>query len=211
MEICREAEHHFLSLICLPEMISTLYRLVREGKLTGDQYQQIKDFILDDFEDVEVCDITTEVIKQTMECLERNPLRAMEALHIDCALAVNPDLLVSFDRRPGPFPDVLGHIGGKPDFDAYAPVANNPEGGAEEFLRIEVGRIVERSTHNSRLLDALHGKCSYFTVYGNICKHIKSAIVFREMKGLDLVLFNFIVLAGMIPDGAAIPLNDGVD
>ncbi|HOV88320.1 MAG TPA: type II toxin-antitoxin system VapC family toxin [Syntrophobacteraceae bacterium] len=99
MEICSEAEHLVLSIICLPEMISTLNRLVREGKLSGEQYQQIKDLILDDFEDVEVCDITTEVIKQTIGCLEKNPLRAMDALHLGCALVVKPDLFVSSDRR----------------------------------------------------------------------------------------------------------------
>jgi predicted nucleic acid-binding protein len=99
MEICREAEHLVLSLICLPEMISTFNRLVREGKLSGDQYQHIKDLILDDFEDIEVCDITTEVIKQTIGCLEKNLLRAMDALHLGCALMVRPDLFVSCDRR----------------------------------------------------------------------------------------------------------------
>lgn len=88
-----------MSLICLPEMIFTLNRLVREGKLSGDQYHQIKDLILDDFEDVEVCDITMEVIKQTIGCLEKNPLRAMDALHLGCALVVRPDLFVSSDRR----------------------------------------------------------------------------------------------------------------
>lgn len=99
MEICREAEHLVLSLICLPEMISTLSRLVREGKISSDQYQQIKDLILDDFEDVEVCDITTGVITQTIRCLENNPLRAMDALHLGCALVVKPDIFVSSDRR----------------------------------------------------------------------------------------------------------------
>jgi len=99
MEICREAEHLVLSLICLPEMISTLSRLVREGKISSDQYQQIKDLILDDFEDVEVCDITTEVITQTIRCLENNPLCAMDALHLGCALVVKPDIFVSSDRR----------------------------------------------------------------------------------------------------------------
>lgn len=99
MEVCKKAEHLVLSLICLPEVISTLNRLVREGKLSGEQYQHIKDLILDDCEDVEVCDITTEVIKQTLLCLEKSPLRAMDALHLGCALVVGPDLFVSSDRR----------------------------------------------------------------------------------------------------------------
>jgi uncharacterized protein len=99
MEICSEAEHLVLSLICLPEMISTLNRLVREGKLTGVEYDQVKALMLDDFEDVEVCEITAEVIKRTIECLERHPLRAMDALHLGCALSVKPDLFVSSDIR----------------------------------------------------------------------------------------------------------------
>lgn len=99
MEICREAEHLVLSLLCLPEMISTLNRLVREGKLSCGQYQHIKDLILEDFEDVEVCHITTEVITEAIGCLEKNPLRAMDALHLGCALVVRPDLFVSSDRR----------------------------------------------------------------------------------------------------------------
>jgi predicted nucleic acid-binding protein len=99
LEICGDAEHLVVSIICLPEMISTLSRLVREGKLSGDQYREIKDLIFDDYDDIEVCDITGEVIRQTIRCLENNPLRAMDGLHLGCALAVSPDLFVSSDRR----------------------------------------------------------------------------------------------------------------
>ncbi len=99
VEICGEAEHLTLSIICLPEMIATLNRLVRERKLSAEHYRTVKTLILDDFEDVEICEITPEVIRQTIGCLESSQLRAMDALHLGCALAVSPDLFVSSDRR----------------------------------------------------------------------------------------------------------------
>ena len=99
IEICSQAERLVLCIMCLPEMISTLNRLVRERKLSENQYQQVKNLLLDDFEDVEVCGITTEVIKHAIECLERHPLRAIDALHLGCALVVKPDVFVSSDQR----------------------------------------------------------------------------------------------------------------
>ncbi len=36
VEICQKADALALSIICLPEMISTLCRLVREGKLSEE-------------------------------------------------------------------------------------------------------------------------------------------------------------------------------
>ena len=99
MKICMDAEHIVLSIICLPEMISTLNRLVRETKLSSEEYQQVKILLLDDFKDIEVCEITTDVIKCTIECLEQHPLRAMDALHLGCALVVKPDVFVSSDQR----------------------------------------------------------------------------------------------------------------
>jgi uncharacterized protein len=97
--ICIQAEQLVLCVICLPEMISTLNRLVREGKLQGDDYQKLRDLILKEIEDVEICYLTPEVVTQTIRCLENNVLRAMDALHLGCALVVEPDLFVSSDQR----------------------------------------------------------------------------------------------------------------
>ncbi|MCU0574559.1 MAG: type II toxin-antitoxin system VapC family toxin [Syntrophobacteraceae bacterium] len=68
VEICGQADSLALCVICLPEMISTLNRLVRENRLSADDYQ-------------------------------KNALRAMDALHLGCALIVEPDLFVSSDHR----------------------------------------------------------------------------------------------------------------
>lgn len=99
IEICDQAEQLVLCVICLPEMISTLNRLVREGKLQGDDYQKLRDLILKEIEDAEICYLTPEVVTQTIRCLENNVLRAMDALHLGCALVVEPDLFVSSDQR----------------------------------------------------------------------------------------------------------------
>lgn len=99
IEICDQAEQLVLCVICLPEMISTLNRLVREGKLQGDDYQKLRDLILKEIEDAEICYLTPEVVTQTIRCLENNVLRAMDALHLGCALVVEPDLFVSSDLR----------------------------------------------------------------------------------------------------------------
>jgi predicted nucleic acid-binding protein len=99
IEICRKAEALVLSVICLPELISTLNRLVREDKLSRSDYGKTRGLILKEIEDVEICYITPEVVARTLKCLENNPVRAMDALHLGCALVVEPDLFVSSDHR----------------------------------------------------------------------------------------------------------------
>ena len=99
LEICDQAEQLALCVICLPEMISTLSRLVREGKLQSGHYHKLRDLILKEIEDAEICCVTTEVVAQTIRCLENNALRAIDALHLGCALVVEPDLFVSSDQR----------------------------------------------------------------------------------------------------------------
>ena len=99
IEICRQAEQLVLCVICLPEMVSTLNRLVREGKLSRGEYRKTRDRILEDIADAEICYITPDVVTRTIRCLERNALRAMDALHLGCALVVEPHLFVSSDQR----------------------------------------------------------------------------------------------------------------
>jgi len=96
-EICRRADVLMLSIICLPEILSTLRRLVREGKLTVEAYRKTKHVILDDLADAEIANLTPEVIRRAIDCLENYPLRAMDALHLGCTLAMNPDLFVFSD------------------------------------------------------------------------------------------------------------------
>jgi predicted nucleic acid-binding protein len=99
VEICQKADALALSIICLPEMISTLCRLVREGKLSEEKYSQLKKLILTDLENVEICEITPDVMLRVISCLENHSLRAMDAIHLGCALASAPDQFVSSDQR----------------------------------------------------------------------------------------------------------------
>lgn len=99
IDICNQADAIGLSIICLPEMISTLCRLVRERKLSRQEYRGMRDSILADLEDADICDITSPVLTHALGCLENNALRVLDAIQLGCALAYAPDLFVSADRR----------------------------------------------------------------------------------------------------------------
>jgi predicted nucleic acid-binding protein len=83
----------------LPELISTLSRLVREKKLAKTDYRKLKGCAMADLADVGICQVTPEVMVSAVSLLESHPLRAMDALHVACALAVEPDMFVSADYR----------------------------------------------------------------------------------------------------------------
>ena len=99
IEICGNAEELVLSIICIPEMISTLNRLLRDGKLSADAYRKTRDTIFRETEDAQICYITPDVVARTIRCLENNPPRAMDALHLGCALSAEVELFVSSDQR----------------------------------------------------------------------------------------------------------------
>ena len=96
---CDRATEICLSAIALPEIISALCRLQREGKLIPQQYRQIKSLLLADVEDIAISDVTATVIQHAFSCLENNVLRGMDAIHIASALALRVDVFVSADAR----------------------------------------------------------------------------------------------------------------
>lgn len=99
LALCRQAESLVVSVICLPELISTLSRLVREKKLTKAAYRKLKREAMADLDDVDICQITSDVLASVVSLLEEHPLRAMDALHVACALNYGPDVFVSADHR----------------------------------------------------------------------------------------------------------------
>lgn len=99
LAMCQQADSLVVSVICLPELVSTLSRLVREKKLTKTAYLQLKGDAMADLADADVCQITPEVLASVVSLLELHPLRAMDALHVACALACKPDVFVSADHR----------------------------------------------------------------------------------------------------------------
>lgn len=88
-----------LSGIALPEIISAFCRLRREGKIDDTQYRQLKSLLLADIEDVAICDLTPEVLAQSIASLETNVLRGMDAIHIGSAVALKAEVFISADQR----------------------------------------------------------------------------------------------------------------
>lgn len=99
LALCHQAESLVVSVICLPELISTLSRLVREKALTRAAYRKLKGEAITDLEDADICQITPEILASVLSLLEQHPLRAMDALHLACALNYQTDAFVSADHR----------------------------------------------------------------------------------------------------------------
>ena len=94
-----DADSVVVSVICFPEIISALARLRREKKLNITQYKQCKRSALEDFSAFQVCQLSPEVIKTSITLLEHMELRAMDALHVACAIEAKAALFVSSDKR----------------------------------------------------------------------------------------------------------------
>ena len=97
--ICQAASELSLSVICVPEIISALNRRIREKHLSRPDYATIKKHLSDDVRDAEIINLTVEVIATSTALLESSPLRAMDSLHVACALEWGAELFVSSDRR----------------------------------------------------------------------------------------------------------------
>lgn len=98
-EICQRAQELGLSVIVTPEIFSALNRRRREGSLSAADYDLIKSEFSADLRDAVSLDLTPAVIARAIALLETNTLRAMDALHVACAIEWHADLFVSSDHR----------------------------------------------------------------------------------------------------------------
>ena len=89
----------FLSVLCIPEIFSALNRRRREGAITREEYVAVKVRIAQDIEDANIINITSQIVQTSIDILEYNPVRALDALQIACALACQSDAFVSSDAR----------------------------------------------------------------------------------------------------------------
>ena len=85
--------------ILVPEVISGLNRRLREQVLTITDYRAVKKQLLEDVRDATVLQITPSVVSRSVKLLEGNVLRALDALHIACALEWQADLFVTSDKK----------------------------------------------------------------------------------------------------------------
>lgn len=97
--ICQEASDLSISVICIPEIISALNRRVRERSLSRKDYTIIKRALSEDVRDILIINLTDDVISSSTKLLEKYSLRAMDALHISCALEWGAGLFVSSDKK----------------------------------------------------------------------------------------------------------------
>ena len=96
---CDQATELCLSGIALPEIVSAFCRLLREDLVSPVQYRHLKSMLMADISDAAICDLTPEVIRQSIIRLEKNAMRGMDAIHLGSALALKVDLFVSADAR----------------------------------------------------------------------------------------------------------------
>jgi uncharacterized protein len=102
-EIMDRLLHHAselaLCIILVPEIFSGLNRRLHERILSENDYQRVKKQLLEDVGDAIVLQLTPKVISRSIKLLESNGLRAMDALHVACALEWQAELFVTADRR----------------------------------------------------------------------------------------------------------------
>ena len=92
---CDEASELVLSVTAIQEVISAFFRLRREGRLSAQEYEQMKNDSLADLQDALVCDPAPDVVRLAINALETHPLRGMDAIHVAAALAATADVFVS--------------------------------------------------------------------------------------------------------------------
>ena len=100
--ILQETSQLAVSIIAVPEILSGLNRRVREGSITSADYVEVKKHLADDMTDMITIQLVPEVIATCIKLLEKTPLRAMEALHVACAVEWNAGLFVTSDKRQLP-------------------------------------------------------------------------------------------------------------
>jgi uncharacterized protein len=98
-EICAMATELGLSVLCVPETVSALNRRRRERTLTRGQYDTAKRHLIEDVRDANIVNLTASVVGSSITVLEASPVRALDALHLACALEWGAELFVSSDNR----------------------------------------------------------------------------------------------------------------
>lgn len=98
-QLLQNASQLALCIILIPEIVSGLNRRMSEGILAPADYRKVKMQLLQDVRDATILQLSPAVISRSLYLLENNVLRAMDALHVACALEWRADLFVTSDRR----------------------------------------------------------------------------------------------------------------
>jgi len=96
---CAAADAVIISFLAPIEVVSALNRLRRAGRLTDEQYRELKQKLLADAQNATVVQPGPSIQTRAFDCLERVPLRASDAVHVASALECRPDLFSTGDQR----------------------------------------------------------------------------------------------------------------
>jgi predicted nucleic acid-binding protein len=88
LTLWREGEDISLSILCVPEVLSSCNRLRREKKLGQKGYQAIKDGFFLDLEDANLINVVPAIIEGAVNCLEGGTMRTLDAIHVASAISI---------------------------------------------------------------------------------------------------------------------------
>ena len=101
---------------CKTEVASALFRRKREGSLSDHDFDRAWTIAQEDVADMTLVPLDAHVERFAFAAMERNPLRAIDALHIGSALSARVDLFVTSDRKQAVAARAMGlqteYIGG---------------------------------------------------------------------------------------------------
>ena len=84
---------------CKVELVSALNRQRFDGMVTDADYARINEVVNGDFAEFTLVGLDSRVEAYSISAMEKNRLRAMDALHIGTAQAARVDLFVTADKR----------------------------------------------------------------------------------------------------------------
>lgn len=92
-----QADEVILSELCVPEIISALNRCRREGRLSDDAYDSIKQDLAGDLSQATIVPLTPNLVTCTIHVLETSTLLALDAIHVATAIESKCDLFATAD------------------------------------------------------------------------------------------------------------------
>lgn len=108
LNLCARAEDIVLSVLCVPETVSTFCRLMRERRMSGEIYGLLKRDFQEDLHQTSLVPLTSDVIETSIHCLEKSSVGTLDAIHLATALRANCDLFLSADIRQQKAARVMG-------------------------------------------------------------------------------------------------------
>ena len=99
LESCSNAKEIFLSILCIPETISACNRLLREKKMPVKAYRELKEALSGDVNTSTLVTLDYSVLRGTILCLEKTPVRTLDAIQIASAKVARCDLFLTADSR----------------------------------------------------------------------------------------------------------------